>query len=129
MSERTVGGQSSHRAGALALLLLLGLTFFTGVGAAPASAQPGATTTTLPTDNRSLGDIIPTPNSGSEPEDPGDRGGWLQVTLFFAILATIIGIAVAVWWQSKRARQRREAAGTDPVALAKGRGEGVRKEG
>ncbi len=92
-----------------------------------AGAQPGATTTTDPVDNRRFGDIIPKPNSGKAPETAGDPGGWLQVSLFFLICAAVIVIVLAVWRQSRRARERRAAAGLDPVELAKRRGEGVRQ--
>lgn len=91
------------------------------------SAQPGVTTTTLPTDNRQLGDIIPQPNTGREPQTAGEPGGWLQVSLFFLLIAAVVVIASAVWWTSRRARQRREAAGLDPISVARRRGEGVRQ--
>lgn len=101
------------------------------VGGAPAaaqeSAQPGVTTTTLPTDNRQLGEIIPQPNAGREPQTAGEPGGWLQVSLFYLLVVAVIVIVGAVWWTSRRARQRREAAGLDPVSVARRRGEGVRK--
>ncbi len=101
---------------------------FTLAGAPSASAQPGQTTSTLPTDNRELGNSLPKPNRGMTPQDAGDPGGWLQVSLFFLICAAIILIGCAVWWQSRRARQRREAAGFDPVQMARRTGTGVRAE-
>lgn len=112
------------------LVALLTLTVGAGLATAPApdaSAQPGATTSTLPVDDREFGEIIPKPNSGRAPESPGDPGGWMQVTLFFAICTAIILIAVFVWWRSRQARRRREAEGRDPVSLAKARGEGLRR--
>lgn len=109
---------------ALALsALALGLSPMLAPGA---GAQAGATTTTDPVDNRRFGDIIPKPNSGKAPETAGDPGGWLQVSLFFLICAAVIVIALAVWRQSRKARERRAAVGLDPVELAKRRGEGVR---
>lgn len=100
------------------------------VGVSPVGAQSGddtvQTTSTLPTDRRQLGDMIPKPNTGMEPQSPGDPGGWLQVSLFFIICAAIIVIATAIWWTSRRARQRRAEAGQDPVSLARARGEGLR---
>jgi len=89
-------------------------------------AQDQPTTTTLPEDNSDLGRIIPLPNSGHKPIDAGDRGGWQQITLFFAICAVIIGIAAFVWLRSRRARAQRRAAGHDPVAMAKAHGGDVR---
>jgi hypothetical protein len=93
---------------------------------AAAGAEPGDTTTTLPRDNRQLGDIIPKPNSGADPTSPGDPGGWLQVSLFFLICGAILVMAGLVVFQSTRARRRREQAGLDPVSLAKATGKGVR---
>ena len=111
---------------------------------APAGAQPGGpaptpgapsptvtipdeTTTTAVIDNRELGRIIQRPNAGKAPESPGDPGGWLQVSLFFLICAIVVLMVLGVAWRSKRLRQRREAAGQDPVSLARARGEGTRR--
>ena len=94
--------------------------------AAPVAAQPGETTSTLPTDNREMGNILPKPNRGMEPQDAGDPGGWLQTSLFFLICGAIVVIVGLVWWSSRRARARREAAGLDPVSLARRTGVGVR---
>jgi hypothetical protein len=91
------------------------------------SDETVVTTSTLPTDNRNLGEMIPRPFTGMEPQDPGDPGGWLQVSLFFLLVLAVVGISTGVWWTSRRARQRRDAAGFDPVELAKRRGEGVRR--
>ncbi len=108
--------------------LLVASSFLLGVS--PVGAQSGddtaQTTSTLPTDRRQLGDMIPKPNTGMEPQSAGDPGGWLQVSLFFIICAAIVVIATAIWWSSRRARQRRDAAGRDPVSLARARGEGLR---
>jgi hypothetical protein len=118
---------------AVASSLLVGAVLLTSsflLGVSPAGAQSGddtpQTTSTLPVDNRQLGDMIPKPNTGMEPQSAGDPGGWLQVSLFFLICAAIIIIATAIWWTSRRARERRSAAGMDPVSLAKARGEGLR---
>jgi hypothetical protein len=117
-----------NRAVVLATLLACAVSF--GLGAllpSAAGAQGGVTTTTDPVDNRRIGDIIPEPNSGKAPETPGDPGGWLQVSLFFLICGAVIAMVVAVWLQGRRARERRAAAGLDPVELARQRGEGVRR--
>jgi len=114
--------------GALAALVVcLGVAALDVAVPATAGAQPSETTTTQPVDDQDFGEIIPRPNSGRPPEHPGDRGGWQQLALFFVILAAIAAIAVAVWWSSRRARRRREAEGTDPLSLAKARGEGLRR--
>ncbi len=92
----------------------------------PLGAEPGDTTTSLPEDNRLLGNSIQRPNMGMKPLSPTDPGGWLQVSLFFLICGAIILIAVAVWSSSRKKRIRREEAGLDPVSLARATGKGVR---
>lgn len=72
------------------------------------------------------GNIVRHPDCGREPVDAGDPGGILQVTLFFLVCAAVVGIAGVVWWRARRARDRRRAAGLDPLELARARGEGVR---
>ncbi|MGK2950621.1 MAG: hypothetical protein ACSLFP_18760 [Acidimicrobiales bacterium] len=89
-------------------LLLLALTLATAalIGAPAAlaaqEAQEPATSTTevqVPTN-----DIIPGPNSGQAPDDPGDRGGVLQVGLLLLVLLAIAGVVLALVRQSRRAR-------------------------
>jgi hypothetical protein len=92
----------------------------------PAADEPVQTTSTLPTDNRELGNSLPKPGQGMEPQDAGDPGGFLQVSLFFLICAAIVVIGLLVWRSSHRARSRRSAAGLDPVAVARSQGQGVR---
>jgi hypothetical protein len=99
--------------------------------AAPAAASVpddpvGITTSTLPEDNSEVGRIIPLPDSGREPSDPGDRGGWQQVALFFAICAVIVGIGAYVWWRGRRNRARLRAEGLDRVEWARSHGGDVR---
>ena len=121
---------------AFALLVAVGLSLNAPAASARASASGSATgdadgdapvtTSTLPTDNRELGDIIPEPNQGAEPQDPGDPGGWLQVSLFFLVCGAILVIVGVVWLSSRRARRAQAAEGRDPVSLARSRGEGLR---
>ena len=94
-------------------------------GTAPTTAP--IITTTLPLSNSDLGRIIPLPNSGAEPEDPGDRGGWQQVGLFVLVCVVILAMGAFVWWRSRVARARRSAEGLDPVTVARERGGDVRK--
>jgi hypothetical protein len=125
---------SSRSPRRLALLLLAVGTLLVGplVGSAaaqsdaPASDDTVQTTSTLPTDNRELGNSLPKPGQGMEPQDPGDPGGWLQQSLFFLICTAIVVISLLVWRSSRKARGARSAAGQDPVSLARARGEGVR---
>jgi hypothetical protein len=98
---------------------------------APAADVPGEpvgiTTSTLPADNSEVGRIIPLPNSGREPSDPGDRGGWQQATLFFAICAVIVAIGTYVWWRGRRNRARLRDEGIDRVQWARSHGGDVRE--
>jgi hypothetical protein len=84
------------------------------------------TTSTLPESNADLGRIIPAPNSGAEPEDPGDPGGWQQLALFVLVCVVILAMGAWVWWRSRIRRERRRAAGEDPVEVAKREGGDVR---
>lgn len=88
----------------LALLSVLALGALAGA-AVPASAQSEGqvTTTTAPRG----GDIIPQPNSGSEPEDAGDRGGALQTVLFLGLVGAIVVGAAVIVRQSRKARAER----------------------
>lgn len=75
------------------------------VVAAGAQDEPAPTPTTSEAPD-SPG-IIPEPNSGSEPEDAGDRGGGLQTLVFVIVVA---GVGVMGWFivrESRRARARR----------------------
>ncbi|MFN0092225.1 MAG: hypothetical protein ACKVWR_18450 [Acidimicrobiales bacterium] len=75
---------------------------------APAGAQgagAGDSSTTLPDRPRS----IPRPNSGQAPEAAGDRGGWLQVSLFWLMCAALVLLALLAWRDSVRKRARRTA--------------------
>jgi len=113
----------------LALTMLLGVVVSVASQAgAQTSGEGDVTTTSLVIDNRELGSIIQKPNAGKPAEDPGDPGGWLQISLFFLICAVIVLLVLGVAWRSKVLRERRKAAGMDPVDVAKRSGEGVRHE-
>lgn len=104
-----------------ASLTLAALTLLPLLAAGTAGAQAGATTSTFPVDNREFGDIVPQPNTGVAPQDAGDPGGWLQVSLFYLMCAAVLAIVGLVWWSSRRARRRREAAGLDDAGIAAAR--------
>jgi hypothetical protein len=55
--------------------------------------------------------IIPQPNSGRAPRDPGDRGGWWQEALFFSICAALLAMAGLVWRDSRKQRRRQGRLG------------------
>lgn len=74
-----------------------------------AAAQPASTTST--TLDPSATGILPRPNSGAPPGDPGDRGGWAQ-GLVFAL--TLAGIGVVVAMVVRSSRRARAAAVNDP---------------
>lgn len=88
----------------LALVSVLALGALAGA-AVPAAAQADGqvTTTTAPRG----GDIIPQPNSGSEPEDAGDRGGALQTALFIGLVGAIVVAGALIVRQSRKARAER----------------------
>ncbi len=91
------------------------------------AGEGATTTTTLPEGDSDLGRIIPLPNSGHEPDSAGDRGGWQQVGLFFAICAVIICIGVYIWWRGRRNRNALRAEGLDRVEWARTHGGDVRR--
>ena len=64
------------------------------------------------------GDIIPQPDSGVEPEDAGDRGGALQLTVFVVMLAGIALIVTLIVRESRKARRARTPAGRAAVTVA-----------
>jgi hypothetical protein len=82
------------------LLLAVALVLLLSSGSR-AGAQEG-TTTTIP--ELPAPHIIPEPNSGHAPEDAGDRGGALQVTLLVVVVAAVGGGVALVVHQSRRAR-------------------------
>ncbi len=92
---------------------------------APTTSVAPETTSTLPSGGE-LGNIVPKPNSGREPETPGDPGGWQQVALFFLVCFAIAAMGSFVWWRSRVARARRSAAGRDPAKYAAEHGGDVR---
>lgn len=85
---------------ALALSLSIGLV----AGPTPAGAQDDPPQ--VPTQ-----DIIPKPNSGSAPEEAGDRGGALQLLLPALIVAALGG---AVWHLTRESRRARATAVPPP---------------
>jgi len=52
------------------------------------------------------GNPIPRPNSGHEPENPGDRGGWVQLTLLALTVGGVAVIVLLVWREATRRRDQ-----------------------
>jgi hypothetical protein len=107
---------------ALAGAIVLGPTA-RAVGAAPLQEQqdeqqPGAETTENPVAPDR--DIIPRPDSGSEPQDAGDRGGALQLAVLAAI---VVGVSAVVTLAVRESRRSRQGSPT-PVASGTGSGSG-----
>ena len=74
---------------------------------AVAHAADDVTTTTLPVDagNHS---VIPAPNSGRAPTDPGDPGGWGQLLLFGVLfVGSAIVFGRVLWAGHQRSRANR----------------------
>lgn len=61
-------------------------------------------------------DIIPDPNQGVAPTDPGDPGGWQQLALFGVLVLALMGIGIVIFRGGKQAQANRarwrEAAAT-----------------
>lgn len=96
-----------------ALLALVIATTVVAAAPAPAGAgqpEPGDPTTTgiepAPGD-----DIIPLPDTGTEPEEAGDRGGALQVAVFVAIVAGLAAIVALAMRDVRRSRARARPGG------------------
>lgn len=51
--------------------------------------------------------IIPRPNEGRPPEDPGDRGGWAQFMVLGLIVVSVGGIATVIIRGTSSSRARR----------------------
>jgi uncharacterized protein HemX len=68
---------------------------------ARAQEPPSTPTTLVEVPSR---DIIPKPGSGASPDDAGDRGGALQITVLVLVVLAIGAAVVLVVRQSRRAR-------------------------
>jgi hypothetical protein len=95
----------------LAAALAIGPSVGPAVGAQARSKAPSKaeSSTTLPVDQNDRS-VIPAPNSGREPSESGDRGGWAQLTLFGLMAAGSAVIFGRVLW----AGHQRSRAGKVP---------------
>lgn len=82
------------------------------LAAAQDDATPGPPVQISEVDSDSpLGSIIPGPNSGRSPDEPGDRGGSLQLALLALILAFF---AIAVFSIRRQMRKAQQPAASAP---------------
>jgi hypothetical protein len=89
--------------------LLAAVLLTLAVAGAPAAAHAAdaTTTTTLPADAGSHS-VIPAPNSGRAPADPGDPGGWGQLLLFGVLfVGSAIVFGRVLWAAHQRSRANR----------------------
>ena len=96
--ERPVAG----RLPLVLAVLLAAVTVLVPVTAVAAGETPSTTEAPPPPD------IIPEPNSGVEPSDPGDRGGALQVLVLALVVAAVAGAGALLVRQSRRAKAARD---------------------
>lgn len=107
-------GQVDRRSVVLAAVVLLGLLAIGVVGVA-LFADDGAggrrqdTQGQLTEDGGAKPHIIDRPNSGTAPEDEGDRGGWEQIALFAVMVVAVGGIGFVAFRSRGRARAGRQA--------------------
>jgi hypothetical protein len=83
------------------VVVVLALAGALTVGPGPAVEATAQTTTTLPVDQGDRS-VIPAPNSGREPEESGDRGGWAQLTVFGIMAAGSAVIFGRVLWAARQ---------------------------
>lgn len=84
----------------LALALLLGSLFLVTPTAVAQDTDEGPVVVTEA--DQPAGGIIIRPNSGVAPDDPGDRGGALQLTL----LGLIVGFVAVAFFSIRRSSRR-----------------------
>src|SRR5262245_3723516 len=100
MANRTLAQALVAAAGVLlALAALVAPTLAQDAGTAGSPGSTGTTIVQVPAQ-----DIVPAPNSGTEPHDAGDCGGALQLTLLALLVAAVGGAVALLVRQSRRAR-------------------------
>ena len=96
---------------ALAAVALVSAVLVVALGVvAPAAAQtpepPLTTGSSVPDAGQGVPPIIPRPNSGEAPDDPGDRGGWQQLAVLGVVIGGLGLIGVLVVRDARRKRAR-----------------------
>lgn len=90
------------RTKALHALLASAVVVVLAVGSGVPTATVGAQEP--PSTGMTTQDIVPKPNSGSAPDEAGDRGGALQLLLPVVIAGALGGAVLHLRRQSRRAR-------------------------
>ena len=88
-----VVGEFDRRTLIISAVLLFGVIAL-GVGAIALFSDPGPPSPAQ--GSQATPRIIEQPNTGSAPENPGDRGGWEQLALMGLVLASLVGIGVVI---------------------------------
>ncbi len=94
----------------LTLILLAAVLVL--AGGLPALAQEPSSPTTLA--EQEMPGIIPKPNTGRKPEQPGDRGGALQTVTFLVIMGGVAVVGVVIARSTARTTRARMAASGEP---------------
>jgi hypothetical protein len=107
-------GAVRRRVAILVALLVTGLVLVVAparADAAPGQDEPTTTSPTFGENPDAPGQhIIPRPNSGTEPDDAGDRGGALQLVVLGAIVAGVSVVVALAVRESRRNRRQGAAA-------------------
>lgn len=88
----------------VAIVLILALVL--ALGAAAFADEPsGSSGSEVPSQG-----IVPKPNSGTAPEEAGDRGGALQLLVLAGVVVAVGGTTARLVRQSRGARRRHEVS-------------------
>jgi uncharacterized protein HemX len=82
-----------------AFMVLTAVVYVATVAAPAAAQEPTTSSTTVAVPSQ---DIIPRPNSGSEPQEAGDRGGALQLGLLALVVVAIGGTVLVLVRRSRQ---------------------------
>jgi hypothetical protein len=77
-----------------------------GTAVAQTPEPPLTTGSSVPDAGQGVPPIIPRPNSGEAPDDPGDRGGWQQLAVLGVVIGGLGLIAALVVRDGRRKRAR-----------------------
>jgi hypothetical protein len=105
-ARRAEAGQIPRRMFVMSALVLFGALVI-GIGAIAVFSDPGAPSKDA-NEQDATPHIITQPNSGTEPESSGDRGGTAQLLLMAGMCAAIVGIGVVAFRGGKGAKANRE---------------------